>query len=262
MTVAAVEKRNVQLGGVEISVDLRGDGPPLLLLTSEDQFEIDSPVMNELAKSWQIITPVAPGFGSTPRPDWFTSTDDIAYVYLDLIEKLALKKVTVAGFAHGGWIAAEMAVKDDSAMDKLILCGAYGVKIGGPYDVDIADIWIAHPAKVMAMKWADPEKGKRDYASMSDDQLTVIAQNTETFARYCWEPYMHNPKLRHRLHRINVPSLFVWGEKDGMTPPHYGKAYAGLVPGAKFVSIADAGHFPQIEQPDAFLKAFREFTGR
>ena len=69
--------------------------------------------------------------------------------------------------------------------------------------VDIEDMWILHPQKVAALKWHDVEKGKRDFASMNDDQLTVVAQNIETFARFCWEPYMHNPKLKQRL-----PELF------------------------------------------------------
>ena len=99
-----------------------------------------------------------------------------------------------------------MATKDDSRFSSLTLIGAYGVKIGGPYDVDIQDLWVQHPAKVTAMKWRDVEKSKRDYASMTDAQLSVIARNTETFARFCWEPYMHNPKLKHRLHRIATPT--------------------------------------------------------
>ena len=109
------------------------------------------------------------------------------------------------------------------------------------------------------MKWHDQAKGKRDFSVMSDDQLAVVARNIETFARFCWEPYMHNPKLRHRLHRVATPTLVLWGENDGVVAPSYGKAYAGLIPGAKFETIADAGHYPHIEQPEAVLKALRAF---
>ncbi|MBM3607928.1 MAG: alpha/beta fold hydrolase [Alphaproteobacteria bacterium] len=259
MAKAARSREKFKLGSVEIETVMCGEGRPLLLLAGEEQLEFDHPFIDDLARDHRVIMPSPPGFGRSPRPDWFTNTDDIAYVYLDLARKLALKDAVVAGFAHGGWIAAEMAVKDDSFMSKLVLTGAYGVKTGGPYDVDIADIWIAHPSKVVAMKWADPARGKRDFSAMNDDELTVVAQNIETFARYCWEPYMHNPKLRHRLHRISTPALFIWGEKDGMTSPAYGRAYAGLVPGAKFTAIADAGHYPHLEQNAAFMKAFRDF---
>jgi pimeloyl-ACP methyl ester carboxylesterase len=72
---------------------------------------------------------------------------------------------------------------------------------------------------------------------------------------------MHNPKLKQRLHRIKTPTLLIWGENDGIVTPAYGKAYAGLIPGAKFASIAEAGHYPHIEQPAAFKKVLTEFLG-
>ncbi|MFN3891073.1 MAG: alpha/beta fold hydrolase [Beijerinckiaceae bacterium] len=249
----------IPVSGIDVEVRTYGTGSPLFLLASEEQLEVDSPFVKELARDYKVIMPSPPGFGTSGRPDWITNPDDLAYVMLDLVEKLGLNDVPLVGCSLGGWIAAEMATKDDSRFSRLALIDAYGVKIGGPFDVDIQDIWILHPAKVAAMKWRDVEKGKRDYSSMSDDQLAVIARNTETFARFCWEPYMHNPKLKHRLHRIVTPTLVIWGENDGVAAPSYGKAYAGLIPGAKFETIAEAGHYPQIEQPEAVLKALRAF---
>ncbi len=261
MASADTKLRMMKLGGVELEVDIRGSGAPLLLLSSEDQLENDLPLVNELAKTRQVIIPSPPGFGHSARPDWMTNIDDVSYVYLDLIEALGLKSVDIVGFSLGGWIAAEMATKDDSLMRKLVMVDAYGVKIGGPFDVDIEDMWVQHPSKVAAFKWHDAEKGKRDFPNMSDDALTIVAQNLETFARYCWEPYMHNPKLKHRLHRISIPALFLWGANDGLTKPSYGKAYAGLIPGAKFQTIAESGHYPHIEQPGAFMHALNTFLG-
>jgi len=188
-----------------------------------------------------------------------TNPDDIAYVMLDLVDTLGLRDVTVVGCSLGGWIAAEMATKNTSAISRLVLVDAYGVKIGGPFDRDIFDIWTSHPSKVAAAKWADPEKAKRDFSQMSDAQLTAVARANETFARFCWDPYMHNPKLRQRLHRIDVPTLLIWGEKDGIVSTTYGEAYAKLIPGAKFATVPGAGHYPQIEEPDAFLSTLNGF---
>ena len=53
----------------------------------------------------------------------------------------------------------------------------------------------------------------------------------------------------------------VWGEKDGVVTTAYGKAYSQLVPGAKFVAIANAGHYPHLEQPAATLKEINAFLG-
>src|SRR5690606_3544970 len=104
----------IMAGGVELEVNILGAGKPMLLLSGEEQLENEHAFVDELAQRFQVIMPSAPGFGNSPRPDWLTDTDDISYVYLDLLESLGLKGVTVAGFGHGGWIAAEMAVKDDS----------------------------------------------------------------------------------------------------------------------------------------------------
>jgi pimeloyl-ACP methyl ester carboxylesterase len=249
----------VKAGGISLEVERRGAGRPLLLLTSEEQLELDAPFVDDLAKSFEVIIPRAPGFGLSDRPDWMTNPDDVSYYMLDLIDTLGLKDVTVVGFSFGGWIAAEMATKNASAIARLVLVDAYGIKVGGPYDRDIFDIWTSHPAKVLAAKWADPEKGKRDFSQMSDAELTAVARANETFARFCWDPYMHNPKLRHRLHRVTTPTLVIWGEKDGIVTTAYGEAYAKLIPGAKFAIVPGAGHLPHIEAPDAFLSTLNDF---
>ena len=245
----------VNVHGVEIEVDIRGSGAPVFILPSEEDWESDHPLVEELAKTRKVVIAYPPGFGRSARPDWITHPDDHAYVMLDLVEQLGLQGAALVGFSMGGWIAAEMATKDDSLFSKLVLVDAFGVKIGGPSDVDIQDIWIQHPEKVAALKWADPQNGKRDFGSWSDAALAVVARNTESFARFGWEPYMHNPKLRHRLHRVALPATVIWGEKDGVVTTSYGKAYAALIPGAKFETIAGAGHFPHVEQPQAFAKA-------
>lgn len=249
----------ITLGDVQIELTRRGKGKPLLLLPSEESLEPDAPFVDELAKKFEVIIPQAPGYGRSNRPDWITNMDDISYIYLDLIEKLDLKKLTVMGFSLGGWIAAEMATKDDSRIAKLVLVDAYGIKVGGPYDRDIADIWLEHPKKVMERKWFDVEKGKRDFPAMPEEKLAIIARNIETTARLCWEPYMHNPRLKLRLHRIQVPSLVVWGKNDGIVTTDYGKAYSKLIKGAKFAAIAKAGHYPHLEQPAAFMTAISSF---
>ena len=175
--------------------------------------------------------------------------------------RLGLKGVPVIGLSLGGYIAAQMAVKDSSFVSKLVMVDAFGVKIGGPFDRDVQDIWTSHPEKVAAWKWADPANGKRDYSKKSEEELAIIARNLESFARFCWDPYMHDPKLKIRLHRVKSPSLFIWGEKDGVVTTAYGKAYSQLVKDSKFMTIANAGHYPHLEQPAAVLKEINTFLG-
>jgi pimeloyl-ACP methyl ester carboxylesterase len=240
----------LRAGGVELEVERRGRGRPLLILYGEDALELEAPILAELAKEHELIIPSPPGFGASERPDWIESPDDVSYVYLDLLASLGLGRVPAIGFSLGGWIALEMASKDDRCFSKLVLVDPYGVKIGGPTDRDIEDVWTIHPAKAAALKWFDPEKGKRDFTAMSED---------ESFARLCWDPCLHNPKLKHRLHRVYVPTLFVWGENDGIVTPDYGRAFCAMVPGAQFAVVGSAAHYPHLEQPAAFLALARKF---
>ena len=144
---------------LQLEIERRGNGPPLLLLPGEEALEREAPFLDALAKAYEVIIPSPPGFGQSSRPDWVSGPDDIAYMMLDVVDDLGLKNVPVVGFSFGGWIAAEMATKDDSAISKLVLVDAYGIKTGKPTERDIADVWLLSPDEVMARKWHDPDKG-------------------------------------------------------------------------------------------------------
>jgi pimeloyl-ACP methyl ester carboxylesterase len=72
---------------------------------------------------------------------------------------------------------------------------------------------------------------------------------------------MHNPKLKHRLHRIRIPTLFLWGVADRILSDKYGRSYCALIPGARFETIERAGHFPHLEQPEEFARRALAFAG-
>jgi pimeloyl-ACP methyl ester carboxylesterase len=76
-----------------------------------------------------------------------------------------------------------------------------------------------------------------------------------------WEPWMHNTKLKRRLHRIKNPALFIRGASDGLVSDSYMQAYAKFLPNARTMTIANAGHVPQIEQPEALSSAVLKFLG-
>ena len=98
-----------------------------------------------------------------------------------------------------------------------------------------------------------------DVARLSDEELTIRVRNRETTALLVWEPYMHNPKLRRRLGRIDVPSQVIWGAADRLVMPDYGRAYAAAIPNAQFTEINEAGHYPYLERPDEFVRTMEAF---
>jgi pimeloyl-ACP methyl ester carboxylesterase len=58
---------------------------------------------------------------------------------------------------------------------------------------------------------------------------------------------------------VRVPTLVIVGRDDRLTPPKYARYLADAIPGARLEEVADAGHFPQLEQPEAVNVALRAF---
>jgi pimeloyl-ACP methyl ester carboxylesterase len=87
-----------------------------------------------------------------------------------------------------------------------------------------------------------------------------MARAREATGRYAWTPYMHDPKLKGRLHRIQIPTLVLWGEADRVASPDYGRNYAAALPNAEFALVQGAGHFPHLEQPGALSRRIIDFV--
>jgi pimeloyl-ACP methyl ester carboxylesterase len=256
-----VNEELIAVGGAEIEVMRRGNGKKLLLLPGEDMLEAESAFVAGLAQRFEVIIASPPGFGRSSRPDWLTRPADQAYLLLSLLKKLGLSRVPAIGCSLGGWIAAEMAAMDDGCFSRLVLIDPYGVKLGGPTERDFVDMYQLSPAKVAALKFRAPETIKRDFAKLSDEELGRIARNQESFARFAWEPYLHNPKLKHLLYRVVAPTLLLWGEQDGIAGADYARGFAKLISDARVATIADAAHYPHIEQPETVLRHVTEFLG-
>jgi pimeloyl-ACP methyl ester carboxylesterase len=71
---------------------------------------------------------------------------------------------------------------------------------------------------------------------------------------------MHNPRLRRWLHRIDRPTLLLWGAADRIVAPTYGENWWKAIPGARLELISDAGHFPHWEQPEVFVERLVTFV--
>lgn len=258
MSVATAKE--LLAGGVPLSYLDRGAGPPLLFLHGAGGLPADAPFMGGLAAHARVIAPTHPGFGRAPLPDWIDSVDDLAYIYLDLLDALDLTDVTLVGTSMGGWIAAEIATKSTARIGRLVLGDTVGIKVSDRLTRDVVDIFATDPDVLTGLSFYDRSKAP-DWSTLPDDAMEAIARNREASALYLWEPYCHNPKLPRRLHRIKVPTLVLWGEHDGIVKPAYGRAFAELIPGARFETIPNAGHVPQLEQPEAFVERVIRFIG-
>lgn len=256
---SVMARETITLAGIELELHVGGSGPPLLFLHGASGFTPDPPYVGLLAQHRRLIAPSHPGFGASGLPLWLDTIDDIAHLYLELMDRRGLDRVDMVGSSLGGWLAAEIATKVPERIGKLALVGPVGVKLGPADKLDIPDIFAMAQDKVMRLIYHDVEKGKLDTTKMTEAQLMVVARNRETTALLCWEPWMHNPKLRHRLHRIAAPTLFIRGASDGLVSEPYVDGYAKLIPNARVTTIANAGHAPQLEQPEEFARVLFAF---
>jgi pimeloyl-ACP methyl ester carboxylesterase len=248
------------VNGTLIELIDRGHGRPILFLHPHIGLDPAAPALAMLAEGGRLIAPFHPGFGHSDRPAGITTVDDLAYFYLDMMDELDLRDTAVVGVSLGAWIAAAIAVKSTARMARLVLGNPVGIKVGDRETRDILDIFAMVETEFLEKAFADPAVGQRDYRVMTNDEVTVIARNREATALYTWSPYMHDPKLKARLHRIRIPTLVLWGSADRLVGESYGRAFAAAVPGAKFETIAGAGHFPHIEQPKTFAAHVLAFS--
>jgi len=236
----------IDVAGTKLGYREAGSGAPVLFLHGVAGAAWD-PLLEQLSGGYHVLAPEHPGFGRGQIPDWMMSVGDVAFFYLDMMQALNLRDVHLVGHGLGGWIAAEIAVKDSSRLSRLVMANAIGVKIGDRETRDIVDIWSLMPNEFNALAYHDPKNGERDYKSLPEAESLAAARNREAHARLAWSPYMHNPKLKSRLHRVAPPTLFLWGTSDRILSESYGRGYCALVPGARFETIEGAGHFPHLE---------------
>jgi pimeloyl-ACP methyl ester carboxylesterase len=264
MNAIATVTRTVDLGnGLRVTFDERGDaagaaGTGVLLLHGGAGPRSVAGLAAALSEHAYVVTPVHPGFDGTPRVPWLDSVADLADAYLDLLEELGLDTVMVIGNSVGGWVAAEMALRDIGGRVKaLVLLNATGIRPDDP--AQVTDIRGLLPAEVSRLAFHNPAY-RPDPAAMTEEQRAGAAANQQALALYAGQNFLFAPKLRRRLHRVTVPVLVAWGEEDGILSAGYGRIYAAAFPNGHYQAIAGAGHLPHIEQPGAVLGAIGDFA--
>jgi len=246
------------VGPVDVSIDDRGVGRPVLLLHGGGgpQSVAGFAALLSGAEPARVITPTHPGFGGTPRPDALHSTAGLAALYAALLAELDLRDVTVVGNSIGGWIAAELALRDPARLGGLALVDAVGIEVPGH---PVADFFSLTMDQVAQLSYHDPATFRAYAATLSEAQRAAMATNRAALAVYAGTS-MADPTLAGRLAGVAVPALVLWGDSDRIVDPAYGRAYATAIPGARFQLLPATGHLPQIETPDQLLNPIWDFA--
>ena len=90
------------VGSMTLDVRRKGTGRPIVYLHAEQFVDRTEPFLDAMANTFQVIAPRHPGYGATPLPPDCRTVDDLAYLYLDLLDQLDLQDVTLVGASFGG----------------------------------------------------------------------------------------------------------------------------------------------------------------
>lgn len=257
---ALPERATIRGTSVEL-LDI-GSGPALLYLHAGEGADPGAAFLPELARHYRVLMPSHPGFGLSDLPGHVSSVDDLAYFYLDLIEHYDLRDVVLVGSSLGAWLALEIATKDRTRLSRLVLDNPIGLRFGDRTERDFFDIFHESPTDWTKFLLAGGPDDRRDWAAEPEDVALRAARNREMFTRLAWSPYLHNPQLRHRLHRADLPALVLWGAEDRLASRCYAEAVAAALPQGECWVVEEAGHFASVDRPAAFAGAILDFARR
>ncbi|MGF1597051.1 MAG: alpha/beta fold hydrolase [Acidimicrobiales bacterium] len=263
MTVKiATREETVDVGEVPITVVRGGEGPPLLVLHDELGYPGWMSWNDQLADRYEIIVPLQPAYGHTPKVDWIGSYRDLAGFYARMAREQGWTGAPVIGFSAGAYVAAEMAAACPSQFSRMVLVGPLGLRPTEGEIFDFLAVTVRTHVAATVTKVEAPEFARIYGGEMTPLQFELFEDARAETARLGWEPFMFNPSLGHLLAGIgDLPTLLIRGADDLIAPQGCITAYEAAIPNTTTVSVAGAGHRPEIEDPEAFLSAVTAFLG-
>jgi pimeloyl-ACP methyl ester carboxylesterase len=144
-----------------------------------------------------------------------------------------------------------MALVGSPRISGIVLIDAVGIDVP---EHPVADFFTMGYDEFLERAFRNPDSYRVDPESLPPAAQAAAAANRSALAAYTGGN-MNDPTLSQRLRGLEVPTLVLWGDGDRIAGPEYGRAYANLIPMARFEVVGEAGHLPQVEQPDAVIHA-------
>jgi pimeloyl-ACP methyl ester carboxylesterase len=247
--------------------DTGGDGRPVVLLhafpLNSGQWEQQT---DALSDRYRFIVPDLKGFGGSDAPEDASaySMDDYADSIAGLLDELGLAKVTLVGLSMGGYIAFAFLRRNRDRVDALVLADTRAeadppevkekrskqqVMVRGEGTAGLIE------ALTGALIAEATLSGKPDVV----DRLRKLMDNAPAGFVGGLEAMKNRPDSSGELAAIDVPTLVIVGEKDGVTPPEAARALNEGISGSRLVVIPGVGHLSNLEDPQAFTGALEEF---
>ena len=223
---AAVADRRVSIWQKKVNANVKvaGSGSPVVFLHGAGGLNWD-PFLDTLASRHTVYAPEF--FGTSEGdPDAISHIDnmwDLTLCYDELLDGLGLKSVPVIGHSFGGMMAAELAAATERVSKLVLLC-----PIGlWREDVPIPNWMIITPASDLPKYlFKDPEGpvAKAVFAQPTPEMQLRMIWSMACTGKFVWP--IPDKGLKKRIHRIQAPTLVLWGKHDRMVPPAYAQEFA------------------------------------
>ena len=255
----------VTINGLQIAYERRGEGAPLVLLHGAiSDSRIWQPQLEDLSKTFEVVAWDAPGCGRSDDPSETFRLSDYADSLAGFITALDLKHPHVLGLSFGGGLALEFYQRHPKIPRSLILASAYagwagslspeavnqrlnnGIQQSTKPPRQVVDTWIP-----TLFSKSTPDYIKEKTAEiMADFHPVGMRVMLRAFAE---------ADLRHMLHTIRVPTLLLYGQEDRRSPQHVAQNLHKHIPDSELVFLPGVGHLSNMEAPERFNAAVRDF---
>ena len=240
-----------------------GVGAPLLLIHGGiGNAELHwKHVWNQLADRYTVIAPNLPSFGGT-SPLERAGFAQIADWVAQLMDALSIESANVLGNSFGGGVSRLMASRHERRVKRLILVNGGAIPNIPPFVGRMMQSSIFNGMFNMIRKQTFSFKGLApmfaDRSFLTNEFITQAEADSLGFVTLMRQSASEGVGTEVVP---QVPTLVLWGEDDKFTKVSMGKNLAKMIPNAKFKLFMGAGHMPQIEKPDEFVKKVVEFFG-
>jgi pimeloyl-ACP methyl ester carboxylesterase len=238
-----VTTETVDVRGLKLKVQQAGSGETILFLHGAGGSNWTG-LLDRLATKYHVLLPEHPGFGRSQIPDWMMSTGDLALFYLDFIDALKLDNVHLAGHSLGGWLTAEIAIRNTSRLRSVSLLAPAGIAVDA---APFGDVFLWNHEQSTRAQFHDQALAEKRLTVAPD--LGIALQNKSAVARLAWNPRFSNPQLPFWLHRIDRPTLLLWGKQDRVIPYACHVPYKKGIAQAQMEVIDQCGHAIHNEKP-------------
>jgi 3-oxoadipate enol-lactonase len=244
----------VTANGIDIYVERRGEGPPLLFLNGSTQtLERMTLLLDVLAGRFDLLAHDQRGLGRTAIPPGPYEMADYAADAAAVLDHAGWDRARVVGISFGGMVAQELAVTWPERVERLALvCTSPGGAGGASYPLhELADVTDAERAATylplldtrFTPEWLASHDRDRAIAESLAARRDNAAERPPEQVRGEREQLLARSRhdVTDRLGRIACPTLVAAGRYDGIAPPANAEAIAARVPGAE-LRMYDGGH--------------------